>query len=139
MPIQASEFVEVKRVSGKGRGVFARCFISRGTVIERVPVIVLPAQEVMECTPESRLASYVYDWGKSTVGLALGFGSMYNHSYRPNARYDDEGQQTKIFTALRDITSGEEVTINYNGHEDDKTPVDFPVIENGKRLSRVRG
>ena len=45
-------------------------------------------------------------------------------------KYDDEGQQAKIFTALRDIQPGEEITVNYNGHEEDLTPVGFDVIDN---------
>ena len=35
-----------------------------------------------------------------------------------NARYDDAGRQTKEYRALRDIQPGEEITINYNGAED---------------------
>lgn len=129
MPFHASDYIEVKRITGKGRGVFARRRIPAGTVFEQVPVIVLPDVEVLEAAEHSVLANYVFDWGRGTVALALGFGSMYNHSYSPNARYDDEGRQTKVFTALRDIESGEEITINYNGHEEDLTPVGFDVID----------
>lgn len=132
MPIQASDLIEVKRVPQKGRGVFARQFIPAGSVFERVPVIVLPSEEVLEYTDDSVLANYVFDWGNGTVALALGFGSIYNHSYQPNARYDDEGLQTKIFTALCDIQAGQEITVNYNGHEDDPTPVDFDVVEDAR-------
>lgn len=131
MPFHASDCIEVKRITAKGRGVFARHRIAAGTVFEQVPVIVIPAEEVLESTENSVLANYVFDWGKDTVALALGFGSMYNHSYFPNARYDDEGQQTKIFTAIRDIEPGEEITVNYNGHEEDLTPVSFDVVDNG--------
>ena len=63
------------------------------------------------------------------LALALGYGSLYNHSYRPNARYDDVGQRTKLFTALRAIEPGEEITINYNGDPEDGSPVGFEVIE----------
>ncbi|MEZ6063230.1 MAG: SET domain-containing protein [Planctomycetaceae bacterium] len=130
MPIQPSVLIEVKRTRNKGRGVFAREFIAAGTVIERVPVLVIPEEEVYEAPGNPLLLDYVFEWGKGTVGLAaLGFGSLYNHSYQPNARYDDEGRQTKVFTALRDISSGEEITINYNGHEDDASPVHFRVCE----------
>jgi SET domain-containing protein len=129
MPFHASDYIEVKRISGKGRGVFARRHIEADTVFEKVPVIVMPAEEVLESTESSVLANYVFDWGKETVALALGYGSMYNHSYTPNARYDDEGRQTKLFTALRDIDAGEEITVNYNGHEEDLTPVGFDVID----------
>jgi SET domain-containing protein len=135
MPLQASQSIEVKRVSGKGRGVFAREKIPAGTVFERVPVIVMPTEDIVESTDKCVLANYVFDWGKGTVALALGFGSLYNHSYNPNARYDDEGRQTKIFTALRDIEPGEEITVNYNGHEDDQSPVGFDVLESNKATS----
>ena len=66
---------------------------------------------------------------RGTVALALGYGSLYNHSYRPNARYDDIGQLTKIFTALRDIPPGEEITVNYNGDPSDRAAVAFEVVE----------
>ena len=51
---------------------------------------------------------------RSTLALALGYGSLYNHSYQPNARYDDQPAGAMTFTALRDIRAGEEITINYN-------------------------
>ncbi|APZ96681.1 SET domain-containing protein [Fuerstiella marisgermanici] len=128
MPIYTSPHIEVKQTKGKGRGVFARSFIPEGTEFERVPVIVMPDAEVLG--PEgSVLANYVFEWGRGTVAMALGFGSMYNHSYSANARYDDVGRQTKVYTALRDILPGEEITINYNGDENDMSPVGFEVDE----------
>jgi SET domain-containing protein len=51
----------------------------------------------------------------SPIVPSLGYGSLYNHSYRPNARYDDEGGQAKVFRTLRDIAAGEEITVNYKG------------------------
>ena len=44
LPLKPSAAIEVKRIKGKGRGVFARRRIRRGEVIERVPVIVLPSE-----------------------------------------------------------------------------------------------
>ena len=67
------------------------------------------------------------------MALALGFGSLYNHSYRPNARYDDVGRQAKAFTALRDIAAGEEVTVNYNGEPGLRRRVWFEVVEGAAR------
>jgi len=139
MPIQPSNLIEVKRTRSKGRGAFAREFIPTGTVFERTPVLVIPENDIYEAPGHPLLLDYVFEWGKGTVGLALGFGSLYNHSYQPNARYDDEGQQTKIFTALTDIRPGEEITINYNGHEDDTSPVPFAVHEtNGVAAKKVK-
>jgi len=128
MAFRPPDSIEVKRIPGKGRGVFAVQPIAEGTTFERVPVIVMPAEEIIDAADHSVMADYVFDWGKGTVALALGYGSLYNHSYAPNARYDDEGQRAKIFTALRDIAVGEEITVNYNGHEDDQSPVGFDVI-----------
>lgn len=119
-----SEAIMVKAVRGKGRGVFARRWIRAREVIEKVPVIVLPVEE----GEAGRLADYVFLWNRRSVALALGYGSLYNHSYRPNARYDDVGKQTKVFTALRDIAPGEEITVNYNGEPEDESPVGFPVL-----------
>lgn len=129
MPIRSSALLEVKYTAKKGRGVFATEDIPEGTEFERVPVLVMPSEDVLNSDAGEVLQNYVFEWGKGTIALALGFGSLYNHSYSPNARYDDVGRMTKVYTALRDIKAGEEITINYNGHEDDTTPVGFKVEE----------
>ena len=120
--------IEVKQIKGKGRGVFARRLICDGEVIERVPVLVLPVGETRSDSGLTRMAVYFFEWGRGTVAVALGYGSLYNHSYQPNARYDESGQ-TKVFRAIRDIAPGEEITVNYNGEPEDKTPVGFKVME----------
>ncbi|MBL8817672.1 MAG: SET domain-containing protein-lysine N-methyltransferase [Planctomyces sp.] len=129
MPIEKTSSIEIRWTAGKGRGVFAKEFIPKGTVFERVPVLVMPAHEVLT-EEETLLSHYVFEWGKDTVALALGYGSLYNHSYSPNARYDDAGRMTKYYTAVKDIQPGEEITINYNGSEDATEPVWFDVVEN---------
>ena len=88
MPHRTSPLIEVKYTARKGRGVFATAFIAAGTEFERVPVLVMPADEAMEGAAGEVLQHYVFEWGRGTVALALGFGSLYNHSYSPNARYD---------------------------------------------------
>jgi SET domain-containing protein len=137
MSFTHSDAIEVRKIKGKGRGVFARRSIRGGEVIERVPVIVLPLDEGDSGTV---LPAYCFVWGRDTVALALGYGSLFNHSYQPNARHDDVGRQTKVFTALRDIEPGEEITVNYNGEPDDNSPVSFDVvddaIQNSSRAAR---
>ncbi len=64
----------------------------------------------------------------------LGYGSLYNHSFEPNARYDDLGSQVKLYTAIRAIEAGREITINYNGEPTDRTPVGFEVIEASEQV-----
>lgn len=129
MPLAHSSAIEVRTVRGKGRGVFATRPISEGEVIERVPVLLIEAEELRNPDGWIGLASYCFLWDTGRYALALGYGSLYNHSYRPNARYDDAGRMTKVFTALRYIAAGEEITINYNGDPDDRSPVGFNVFE----------
>jgi SET domain-containing protein len=129
MALRHSNLIEVRRIKGKGRGVFARRLISKGQVIERAPVLVLPIEELKIGGGWTHLAGYCFMWGSGTVALALGYGSLYNHSYVPNARYDDVGRR-KVFSALRDIAPGEEITVNYNGDPSDSEPVGFEVVEN---------
>ena len=129
MPYVQSKLIEVKRVPKKGLGVFARKMIPKGTVIERVPVIVMPLQDVFNQTPEPKLAEYVFNWDEDTVAIALGYGSLYNHSYRPNARFDAKSGRTQVFTAIRNIEAGEEITVNYNGPPKSRTKMNFRVAE----------
>ena len=126
MAFTHSDSIEVKRIKGKGRGVFARKLIRKGEMIEKVPMLVLPIEE---SKGGSVISDYCFAWGRGTVALALGYGSLYNHSFRPNARYDDVGPQTKEFSALRDIKPGEEITVNYNGEPRSRKSVWFEVIE----------
>lgn len=123
MPLESPDALEVRQIKGKGRGVFARRAIPAGTEFEKAPVLVVPTDTI----DTSPLMDYVYCWGEETVAVALGFGSMYNHSYEPNARYDDVGRRTKVFTALRDIEPGEEITINYGGEPEARDDVGFEV------------
>jgi uncharacterized protein len=129
MALTQTDAIAVQRIKGKGRGVVARRPIRRGEVIERVPVLVLPIGEVRDHESWSGLAGYCFYWGRDRLALALGYGSLYNHSYRPNARYDDARGPVKVFTALRDIDPGEEITVNYNGEPEDDSPVGFEVID----------
>jgi len=123
MGLRPSEYIEVRQIPGKGRGVIARKMIPKGTIFEKAPVLLVKWDTINT----SILADYAYVWVGDTAAIALGYGSLYNHSFKPNARYDDVGRATKTFTALRDIKPGEEVTINYNGEPHIKKKVDFDV------------
>jgi SET domain-containing protein len=123
-----SEAIEVKLVSGKGRGVFARRLLSSGSVIEKVPVLLVPIQQIAGGWDNPGLMSFFFVWNHATLAVCLGYGSLYNHSYTPNARYVEVGTDVMAFVALRDIGPGEEVTINYNGDPADRTPMPFSVV-----------
>ena len=73
------------------------------------------------------LARFFYLWNKKEVAISLCYGSLYNHSFEPNAHYR-HGAKTIHYVALRPIAKGEEITINYNGDPDDRYPVGFTVV-----------
>ncbi len=109
------------------RGLLAERDIAAGEVIERCPVVLIPIEQE-NLLDAMVLTHYYYLWDEAHHAVALGYGSLYNHSYQANIRYqrDFEAQQI-IFTAAKAIRDGEEVTINYNGSPDDATPLD-PVL-----------
>ena len=122
--------IRIVDVPGKGRGVVAARRIERGELIERAPVVPVPASQVatLEATA---LAHYVYDWADGGVAVTLGWGSIYNHSYTPNARYVKRFDENAIeYVAAADIEAGAEITINYNGsHPDQMHPLWFDVVD----------
>ena len=125
--MEHSALICVREVKGKGRGVFAKAAIKKGTVIERVPVLLMPIEDLAGGLENATLNRYFYIWNKKHIAVSLGYGSLYNHSYEPNARYV-HGTRTLSYRALRDITKGEEITINYNFKPDDRTPMRFDVV-----------
>ncbi len=137
---QTTDAIEVRRVTNRGRGgrgVFACRAIAAGELIERVPVLLIPKNQIFGDTPEARRAIriswYVFDWAGQTkreyVALALGYGSIYNHSTDPNARYQKESPDVMEFLAVREIPAGQEITINYHGQPGDERPTGFDIEE----------
>ncbi len=123
--------LEVRAAGSRGRGVFALVAIPAGTLIESADVIPVPRAE-MEAIEACILADYYFRWGEDgrEGAIALGYGSLYNHSYTPNARYvKDFGRRTIDFIALRDIAAGEEIRTNYNGVPESRKLVWFEVSE----------
>ncbi|MCG3173010.1 MAG: hypothetical protein GMKNLPBB_01186 [Myxococcota bacterium] len=123
--------VRIHRFPHKGRGVIAARDFSPGELVESAPVIVIPDRQ-WPAIEHTVLYDYCYGWGprQEHVALALGYASLYNHSYRPNARYDrDEAAEVLHITAIRPIQAGDEITVNYNGDPDSRDPVWFEVNE----------
>jgi SET domain-containing protein len=123
--------VYVKPSPTHGLGVFARAERRPGALLEVSPVLVVRRNQVLALR-ETMLFAYYFWWPKNAVAIALGYGSLYNHSYRPTARFDlDIEQGVILFTAIRPIQQDQEITINYNGDPGDATPVWFDLPENG--------
>lgn len=117
--ISASEkvYISQSKILNAGRGVFAELNIKKGEIIEKCPVIEVPESDVSNLR-SSILVTYFYYFGKNKdrLMLALGFGSIYNHSYNPNAVYKQNlSEDTIDFIALKDIKKGSEITVNYKG------------------------
>ena len=109
-----TEHIEVRPSPLGGRGVFARRRFEPDDLIEACPVILVPAEDSPSvCT--SVLGHYVYEWDDG-VAVALGFGSLYNHSHSPNARYEREDDPDLLcVVAAQVIEEGDEVLIDYTG------------------------
>jgi len=122
-------YLYIKKSTQKGRGVFTRSPIKARTVIEVSPVIVLPRADT-DIVDKTRLHNYIFLWGARFTRscVALGYCSIYNHSFLPNCEYEmDFDADTMTIRTLRNIKKGEELFINYNGENDDQTPVWFQV------------
>jgi SET domain-containing protein len=116
--------LRVDRSPLHGAGVFAAKDFEPDQVIERCPLLIVPPEQA-DCIADSVFGDYVYEWEEG-YALALGYGSLYNHSHTPSARYEMDYELEEIHVvARRRIKRGEEILISYNGDADDQAPVWF--------------
>lgn len=122
MKVHMTCHVKVRSVPKMGRGVFALKDFRKGALIEVCHVILIPAVPgKMSVTKE-----YCFPWKKGQVAIALGCGSLYNHSYDANAYVETEKPELRLrFVAHRAIKKGEQVFINYGGEPDSQEKVWF--------------
>lgn len=111
----------------RGRGVFTTKNIPANTVIEISPVIELSPKERKQIEG-TKLFYYIFEWGKSKrkAAVALGYVSMYNHSFEPNCEYEmDYENGTMTVRTIKQVKKGEELFFSYNGDPSDKSPLWF--------------
>ena len=122
--------IEVKRTKKMGRGVFALRDFKEGDLIEKAPIINITPQERKHCE-KTILNFYIYPWRSTRSGsVVLGYGSIYNHSFSPNADWKQNfKEEVMTYRALKPIKKGEEILVNYNGEPDDETPIDWLIPE----------
>jgi SET domain-containing protein len=118
------KLLRVADLGPKGRGVVALQDIQKGDLIERSPVLIIPKRDRSAVDP-TIIFTYVFMWEAGTVeqdlykhegraAIALGFTSLLNHSYTPNAIFHRHIDELMIdIIALRDIDAGEEISIDY--------------------------
>jgi len=112
-------FLTIASSSNRGRGVFTTENISKDTVIEIAPVIVLNAEDRAN-VEKTLLYDYIFEWGEDhkSAAVALGYVSIYNHVQNPNCAYQmDFEHQTITISTLKDVQKGEELFINYMNPE----------------------
>jgi hypothetical protein len=125
-------YVDTSKITGAGRGVFAKCDIKKGEIIERCPIIKVSKNDTANLN-ESILVTYFFYYGedKDRLAVALGCGSIYNHSGKPNAAYKLKPDEEIIeFEALNNIEKDAEITFNYYNSADEgdmKNPLWFEV------------
>ena len=114
--------------AAKGRGIFTKDVLLAGIITEASPVIVMDAA-ARSLLDQTLLHDYIFEWQPGAENLccmALGYLSLYNHSYTSNCEYFmDYELRTMSIKTVREIAAGEELTINYNGDWNDATPIWF--------------
>ena len=107
--------IYVKKSNIHGWGVFTNQKIKKGTIIEEcvIPYEVIPINSRV-------LLNYRYVWPSrekpTSFCIALGFGSIYNHSNeKPSINWKiNEKERIMTFTAIRNINANEELLFNYS-------------------------
>jgi len=132
--------VEIKAstLKGAGFGGFAKEKIKKYQLIEKCPVVLFD-RWILDLYYKDRecfhlLNDYIFQWpdGKA-VAVALGYGSMYNHSDEPNVFWKYTASDIKLakegsvtigsinsidFYAKRDIDINEELFANYGAQSE---------------------
>ena len=129
-----NKLLEIKNISiKKGRGVVAKKIIKKNTVVEVANVVLIPNNDY-DLIHDTIFYHYIYEWadpknkGKNTNAIAFSICQFFNHSYNPNLKYFYDYENSSIeYVAIKDISKGEELTVNYNGKVEDKSPVWFEV------------
>ena len=118
--------VKLSKIKNAGRGVFALMDIKKDEVVDVCPILIFNAADA-NALMETLLGSYVFEYGDGGAMLALGNGSLYNHSSKPNAKYELDGEdgktelETELYiTAIKPIKKGEEIFIDYGPEHHEK-------------------
>ena len=115
------------------RAVIASENIKMNKVSERCPALIYSISE-RQYISKTVFDNYYFEWSEKEDAIALGYGSLVNHSYNPNAYVDfDYENKEIIFIAKRDIEKDEEIMINYN--DDSAEPIEESYLTFDKRLN----
>ena len=110
-----------------GQGVFTREALPAGLLLEMAPVIVLSCAECL-LLDKTLLHDYIFVWGddEKSCALALGYVSLYNHSYSSNCEYEMDFKKSLMSVkTVHAVKRGAELFINYNGDWNNEKKVWF--------------
>ena len=119
--VTRSDLVEIRDAACMGRAVFAVSPVPADTLLFSDPLMMIPADQ---CPKGSVLDTIVFLWsvvmedGLNRNAIALGIGTVLNHSKLPNVIvYFEQNPNRLDFYSLRDIEPGEQLTHDYNYDE----------------------
>ncbi len=99
----------IKKDALKGRGVYASEKISKGEIIEVCELIIVDLENI-----SGELERFAYQYTKTKAAIALGNGSLFNHSKNANSDFSINHRQQRLYIrAKKTINPGDEITINY--------------------------
>ena len=136
MILLPDEYWEIKKTKNKGRGVFAKKNISKGTVIgDYVGKVLRPEEAVVD--EEQIYLMYYHDRAVISPDLEKPGIHLLNHSCKPNCWFYIYKGHTLAF-AFRKILKGEELTIPYLLPPIDKFCNPCPHVCNCKNVNCTR-
>ncbi|MCB0689547.1 MAG: SET domain-containing protein-lysine N-methyltransferase [Saprospiraceae bacterium] len=112
-----------------GRGVFSAHDVSEGDIVEICPLLFIPPEQ-LDKIDKTIFYDYYYAWpgDEGYACIALGYGSLYNHSFQPNADIIfDLDDRTIVIKALKEILAHDEILIDYQGGDKNATKLWFDV------------
>jgi SET domain-containing protein len=92
----------------KGRGVFASVGFKKGDIIEIAPAILQESKH-----NKGTLLNYTFQYDKKWVMIGFGYTSLYNHSRKNNAYWENIENNKMMIIAKADIKPNEEIFISY--------------------------
>ncbi|KAI0264013.1 cytidine deaminase-like protein [Gloeopeniophorella convolvens] len=106
----------IKYAQGNGRRVYASRAIPGQTLLEISPVLLFSVEEYEAHGRHTVLDHYTLKWRDGRMALALGLGSLFNHSDAPNVTYTiDASTESVRYTTTRAVEPNEELCIHHPG------------------------
>jgi hypothetical protein len=114
--------LQVAKIRGKGLGVTTTIELLKNQILECCPVLLLAPEKNLNkewarlhrVMLETIFTNYIFDWTPKFRAVALGYGGLYNHSSKPNAKVVRITRVRKmVIVASENITKGSEITIGY--------------------------